>query len=437
MPKVKAKYQCPKPKSIFCFQPSASSLLILAHKCRLCSCPRRKSTEANTSNYSSTYLLNKLPLFGLLLFALLWYFTYPVAFQISDEKAYIEQAIALSEGRLYNEFGLAQQLADYNPKNYPVGTAVLAAPLVWVGGKWAVFLLSPICYVLAIFLSVKTLEKLRLPIRGAFAIALFLPAMVMSRHVMSEMPSLLCVAAFVYTLALAAKKRKGIAFLLGWLALAGLLFRESNILLTLPLLLQWWSKEDDWTYGFWAAAGAFLAIGMRLATTYFFYGDIWYIKDPGVIFTPLAIPSNLPYYAIGLLLLLPAGAWWLYRYQGWYGQSIRLALLAYILLHLCYDYRGEGAESGALGSFLLVMRFLIPTLALFALLFATAWNEYLRSYTWNKSLIFIGVVILTMVYLFDFAKGKQQRQYARALSEQNVDICASKKYYEHCSTLYE
>lgn len=369
-------------------------------------------------------------------FALLWYFTYPLAFQISDEKAYIEQAIALSQGRIYNEFALAQTLEDYIPKNYPLGTAFLAAPFVYFGGKWAVFLLSPFCYILAIFLSIQTLKKLDMPIQGAYAIGLFLPAIVMSRHVMSEMPSLLLLATFIYVLAQAHTATSKNAFLLGWLGFVGLLFREANILLTLPLLF-YWAKEKEWRNSHYLALGALVAVGMRLWSSHVFYGDAFYVKDPGVRFTLQATVANFPYYFIGLMLLLPLGGYYLYRYRAWYRKSIVIALLAYILFHLCYNYRGQGAESGYWGGVLLTLRFFIPCLPIFALLYASAWAKSLSIKIKDKNLMFIGIVLLLGVYSLDFRKGKQQRLHTKEWRAQHINVCSSKIYYEYCSTLYE
>ncbi len=382
---------------------------------------------------------------GLLLFGLLWWFTYPPAFQIADEKAYIEQAIALSEGHYYNEFHLAEQLDDYNPKNYPVGTAFLLAILVLLGGKWAVFSLGPLCYLGALYASYTALRQLRLPWQALYVLAFFLPLLVLSRHVMSELPALLLVATFVALLSWPEPSWHR-AFWIGLLALVGLLFRETLVLLTLPLVAQWaWqqkpaTKTTQWlptSTHIWAAAGAAFAIALKAGSSTLFYGSPYYVKDPGIDFSLSAVLYNLPYYAIGLLVLLPGGLLLLYRYRGWQWQSVLLALGLYLCFHLVYGYHGQGAESGPFGGFLLTMRFLIPSLPLFILLYGSALARQPLADKTQIALVLVGILLLLCVYWMDYQKGLAQRHRVDQLKAEKVERCTSKKYYEYCTNLYD
>lgn len=366
----------------------------------------------------------------------IWWATYPPAFQISDEKAYIEQAIYLSKGQVYNEFQLKNEFISYNPKNYPIGTSLLAVPFVYFLGNWSIFLLAPSCLILTFSLTRMLLRSLCYPSFSAYLIFLFLPSLIISRHVMSEIPSALLVALFLFVIN---QQEKSIGylypFLLGLLTFMSLLFREANLLLLLPFFIAWTFKRHKKEI-FFAFLGCLLGLFFRGISSFIFYDNIWYFKDTGVKFLIASIVPNMPIYLMGTVILIPGGLWMLFKYKGWYRESVFIAIGGYILLHLLYRYNGEGADSGSLGGKVLVLRFIIPTLPIFALVAGEWMKLNPKILKFKRLVIALITTIFITVSIVDFQKGLDQRGKLEILYSKGINPCKTIELYEYCSTLY-
>lgn len=379
----------------------------------------------------------ELSLWALLPFAyvLLCYQLFPsVTLTISDERAYVEQALAILDGEVYTEASLAATFSGYIPKNYPAGTAIFSTLFVSIGGASAIFISGIFAWLISYWIMLWVLLKKRRSFQAAALILLFLPSIVLSRHVMSELPGTILIA-LVIALIFCQAKVWYIAFTTTLLGFLSLLFREANVVLVLPLVLSWFYSCDA-KAKFWAALGVVAGIAIRLGAGFYFYGDPFYVKDPGISFSLLNVGVNLPYYLLGSMILIPGGLIFMALYRGPYYVSLITGAVLYMGLHLLYGYHGQGADSGRLGGLILGLRFLIPTLPLFVVF--TAWHRWSKK-TSNRALAIIMVlfwlVITGGVYYLDGQASEAQHARFRMYKEEGVDVCRSASLYEYCTML--
>jgi hypothetical protein len=131
-----------------------------------------------------------------LLYGFLFLFLYPQALLIADEKAYTEQALALSHGERYLETAFAAEGGI--PKHYPLGTALAGAALVWLTGPQGVFLLGALSLLLTFATTASLLRRLGYADFWSVLMFLYPPALLLSRQVMSELPGLAVLSLFFW-----------------------------------------------------------------------------------------------------------------------------------------------------------------------------------------------------------------------------------------------
>jgi len=367
---------------------------------------------------------------------LLWCMTLPQSLVIADEKAYYEQALALAEGGMYTETPLAAAWPGYIPKHYPMGTALWLAPGIGIGGPQGAFGVILLAWLGSWLLLRRSMGRLWQAEAAALCVLAFPPAIVISRHLMSEIPSLLMLSLWVVAcLRLWEKPAALPAFAAGFCAGLVVLFREANLLLVLPWLVVFGLRNR--VTGFMALSGFALALCVRLFTAWWAYGDPFYLKAPGVGFSILNVPANLPLYLLGLLVFLPGGLWVAWRYKGPWQGSWRLGLGLYLGLHLTYGYAGNHdhwAEGLVLG-----LRYLIPTLPLFACAYAHYLSSSAPLLRWSRHWALAGIVglLIAFGYGLDHQLGKQQLALRSQLIDQGRPICEKPAWYEYCSRFYD
>lgn len=242
----------------------------------------------------------------------------PSSLQIADEKAYYEQGLALSQGSIYLEDDIVAQYADYIPKHYPLGTALFLAPGIAWGGPTGAFWVMVGCWLFALYYAFRGSESHFGSGEAALLILAFPPAIILSRHLMSEMPSLLAITCWgVSTLNVWKRPSITSTFAAGCWAWLALSFRETNLLLTLPWFLYYLlTKRAYWKM---VLIGGIVGLAVRLASSALAYGDAFFVKDPGVAFSLAYLFPNLPLYLLGLLVFIPGGLWVAWQYKGpWY-----------------------------------------------------------------------------------------------------------------------
>lgn len=318
-------------------------------------------------------------------FALLTFgFCYPSHFLIADEPAYFQQARAFSSGQA-------------GAVDYPAGTAILAAVFIWLGGNKAVFWSSFLCWLAGTWAVALALHKTGKPVGWALYPWLFIPALVFTRTLMSDMPSF-ALAAIFGLLCTAFSSSRRFLFLAGCVGGLSLLFRETNLLWVLPfglsVLLR---KKTAWP---WFGFGLLTGLLPRLISGWMLHQNPFFLRDPGIAFSWSAIPGNLIFYALTLLVLLPGGLWFLWKNKNPYRIEIGTCVGLFLLVYGCYGYEALG-KSGYKG-ILLQARFMLPLLPFFAL--AAAWTPLKFSQKTTTALwilaipLFAGVQIAGRLY---------------------------------------
>ena len=306
-----------------------------------------------------------IPLWTLgLLFSFFFLLLYPKTLLIADERAYTEQAYALSQGDRYEETSLTAY--DILPKHYPLGTALGGAFFIWLLGSKGVFLLGGISFLIALAAVKVLLERLKYPVFWSALLFLFPPAMLLSRQVMSELPSLAILSLFFFLVFTIEPEKRKAAFVVGFLAGLSLAFRETNLLLTTPFLLGLvWKRRIHLPL---LLVGGVAGLLIRFVSAELVYGNWLYLKDPGIAFGFQFLASNALIYGVALCLFIPFGLPAVFRYRGLFRQELQIALGVFILFHLFYGYNGW--QASGFYAFILGPRFFIPALPLFIIAIA-------------------------------------------------------------------
>lgn len=360
----------------------------------------------------------------------------PSSLQIADEKAYYEQGLALSQGSIYLEDDIVAQYADYIPKHYPLGTALFLAPGIAWGGPTGAFWVMVGCWLFALYYAFRGSESHFGSGEAALLILAFPPAIILSRHLMSEMPSLLAITCWgVSTLNVWKRPSITSTFAAGCWAWLALSFRETNLLLTLPWFLYYLlTKRAYWKM---VLIGGIVGLAVRLASSALAYGDAFFVKDPGVAFSLAYLFPNLPLYLLGLLVFIPGGLWVAWQYKGPWYLSWHIGLFLYLTTYLCYGYSGN--HDGFIKSLILGLRYLIPTLPLFVLYYASYLQRINQRLRYRLKTLYLILVpsFITIGYYIDYQSSEKQLTQRNHLIHQGIDICSSPIWYEYCSNFYD
>lgn len=307
---------------------------------------------------SDTRLLAAWTLFAAVLYALTW----PTHVLIADEVAYLDDALQL--------LGRAPACGPTAWSGYPPGVALVAAALIALMGRPdAAFGLGFLSWLIGVWALALLLRRWRRSVVWAFYPALFVPGLLLTRTIMSDVPSLGLAAAFLCAYAGYGHRRWG-ALGAGLCAGAALLFRETNLLWALPFLVgAFWRPAQR---SRWLWAGFALGAGVRLLWAEKYFGSIAYVRPPGVDFSLTHLPGNLAFYTIALTVLCPAGLFFLRNKKMPFWPETVFAVVALLLLYGAYGYDAF-AKSGSLKGLVLQGRFVLPLIPFLA--FAGAFSE--------------------------------------------------------------
>lgn len=291
---------------------------------------------------------------------------YPSTVTISDEMSYIRQAQLIATGIDHETVThpLTGEPVDLEIHTmYPVGTALALAPWIAIGEWQAAFMGSAFFLLLAVWLTGRWLQDEGLSPLGATVLLGFPPSMILGRVCMSEAPTLAWVA-LGFLLFWRGTKASRLPYWLaaGFVAGASLLFREGNVLLFLPLFLGTvLRRERSW----WTLLlGGVVGVGLRLASSQYFWGDPFFIKEAGYGFSLSAISWNLGLYALALLVFVPGGLAAGLLYRGPRRPEVVATVALFVGFYLAYDYSGETSTS--IKQIVLGPRFYVPLLPLLA-----------------------------------------------------------------------
>lgn len=311
---------------------------------------------------------------------------YPKMLLLLDEYSYFNRGLALSQfsTELIIPDLTGTSSIDLSGSRYLPGTPLLIAFFIALLGNKSVFLIGAFCFAISTFLMIKVLEKLKLNPLGILFFFTFPPLLMLTRTVMSGMPSLLCTSLFLYLLICKSKSRWQY-FLLALIVGLATLFRETNILVFGFFGLSLFWTEKKWLG--YLMAGFGIGLGSRLLLSQLIYGSYSYMSgaDP---FTLANVLPNLTLYSLLGLVLLPLGLWQVLVYQGKYKWEIKLAVLAFFGLYLSYGYNPV-EYSGLAKGLLFGGRFLVPLLPLFVI----AAGYFINQYKWLQNKYVQGIFI--------------------------------------------
>jgi 4-amino-4-deoxy-L-arabinose transferase-like glycosyltransferase len=342
----------------------------------------------------------------------------PRALQISDETSYVRQALALAHGALRAPALDPETLAlrPALPSTYPPGTSLLQAPFVLAFGPRGAALASVAALLAAALLLGRLLWR-----RGhdpVFALYLlgYLPALVLGRAAMSDVPSALAVTCVLAALFPPQAPGRRALFLAGLCAGLSLLLRESNAVFVLPLCAGVLLRRER---GAWAlAAGLAAGVAAKLLVTWAFFGDPLYTR-PLHAFTAAALLGQAPLYLFALLVLAPGGLLLGLSWRGERRAEVLLTVLLSFALFAAWDYSAE--ESGGLRRLVLGPRYFLPLLPLLSLAAAERLGPRLAAGPLRAALHACGALVLCAAALVHpLAAAREGAQVAQA-----AQVCAA------------
>jgi len=344
--------------------------------------------------------------------------TWPGHVLIADEVAYLNDALRL----------LKQPLPCEPPgwSGYPPGTAGVVAGLVrLVGQPIAAFGVGLFSWLLGLWALGGLFWRWGKPVAWAFYPSLFAPGLVLTRSLMSDVPSFGLSAVFLWAYAGYGRHRTG-ALGAGVCAGAALLFRETNALWVLPFLVG--SLFRARKAAVWLWAGFLLGLAGRLGWAYSCFGHWAYVRDPGVDFSLAYLPRNMAFYASALVVLCPAGLLFLWNKKVPLWPEVMVAVVATLALYSSYGYDAF-AKSGSLKGVVLQGRFVLPLVPFLAWAGAFSTVENARWIRWPVLPLW-GGAFWTIVHVGGFSYNQQQQQLTDALLRQPTVVHWSLSYDE-------
>jgi hypothetical protein len=336
-----------------------------------------------------------------------------------------------------------------------------AAGFIVLFGKKGAFALGLVSLLVAFNATAFLLRRLHYPPWYALLILVYPPAMLLSRTIMSDLPSVaLCAVTlalllpqtfsqnpkpnltnkynsgfslrglrprFFYlthrdisTIAIAPmslcayvlKKtpllRVPAAF---FLAGTSILFRETNILLLAPFLAVFLWKHKGVRLQLIVALAAGLALRPLLYT--WLFGDPFYIK-PSEGFGLQHLPGNLALYLPALLVFIPLGLWAVFRYQGPYSLELKWGVGIFLAVYLLYGY--SGWEMSGWKGLVLGPRFFIPALPLFCIACADYFsrNSFFQRLPLRGALSALALISIFTFQTAGYLYGHEQEKLVKA-----------------------
>ncbi|MCB9321705.1 MAG: glycosyltransferase family 39 protein [Lewinellaceae bacterium] len=307
-----------------------------------------------------------------------------------DELTYFDQAYAYSHGENNkNIYKIDGTSVTIMPGNYPLGTPLFLSVLILIFGVHGIFLLGAICLVTGIFFLSKLLDAEKIPQELSLLCFIFFPLLISSRTIMSDVPSFFMLSLFYYSL-FRENYSKSSTLFIGFIGGISFLFRETNILLCIPFIIEYIIyKKKNYVL---VSIGFLLGISLRFISAKFVFGSFLFFKDPGIDFGFEYFLNNLLLYSSFLLILLPFGLITVIKYSGKFKHALWSATCAFLLTYILYEYNGI-VTSGVKGV-VLSTRFLFPLVPLIIL---SIGRYFYQNYTQTPNFISISLFSLSIL----------------------------------------
>ena len=356
-------------------------------------------------------------------FLLFW----PRAINLTDEALYVRAAWAFGHGHTQVEAvdGISGQSRLRLPSRYPPGTSALQAPLVRLFGSRGAPLLSLLCYCVTGLLLARWLARRGQSPIFALLFLGYLPALVLGRVAMSDVPSALVVCV-MQMLLFESGPREGTpasatgSLIAGFMAGVSLLFREANVLLVAPLCIGAVVRREGRAIPL--VLGGLLGFSLRLLAASIVFGHPFFTQGHRGWSIGWAV-ANLPLYFAALLVLAPLGLVGALAYRG----PRRVEVIATVLLtfgfFLAFGYSAE--ESGGIKRLILGPRYFLPLVPLLSIALAESlprlWRDRgepggerlarMLSVSWTAVVFLAAFLVHPALDRF----GRAQREIAEAL----------------------
>ncbi len=312
---------------------------------------------------------------------------FPQGWLISDEYTYVNQAIAMSEGKTYLSYPdpITNELIPYNFTRYSLGNSFWLSIWVRVFGVSSIYLGSLFALLSGSWLLYRSIKESGYFVPALGLIFIYPSLAFFSSSTMSSVPSFLISGMFIYGMFTFAE-RKWKWFGLCLLASLSFWVRETNIVLLGGICLVHFIQDRRW-FGYYLF-GAAVGMGPRFLSSYYYYDDpFFYLLAES--FSLSYLSGNIAIYSILTLICMPFGLLFLSIYKGRYRWPIMLSSCMFIALYLCYSFNAS-IYSGFNKGTILMGRFLIPLLPFFVL--SVAW--FFRNLRINKSLIVLWFIFV-------------------------------------------
>lgn len=289
---------------------------------------------------------------------------YPNAVTNDDESQYLRQVTMVLEGHssIVQVDAFTGEETELLPSTYPPGLASMMAPFVWLFG-WRGAYVVPLLGMLAAVLFTGSILR-REGYSPAFALIVlgFVPTLVMSRVAMSDVPSAGIIALGLWCFFRGLDGRTPWWLAAGFVAGASLTLRVSNPLVFAPLFAGTVLRRE---WRCWAlVVGGIAGLGARAAAMSWYFGDALF-ERAYYPFAPETLLDRLPYYLLGLLVLVPGGIVFGLAYKGRRRPEIVTTIGLFVAFYLFQRFSTD--TTGVAKRVVLALRYLIPLLPLLAL----------------------------------------------------------------------
>ncbi len=300
---------------------------------------------------------------------LTWTLATPITWTIFDEQAYLTQAQRFASGEA---FPAAHRLGDValpGPRmfvddigrevpEFGLGWPLLLAPLARSGPVFA-FGLTLLLHLLGTAAFVGVLRRLGMRPLWALLYLLHPTAILLSRSAMADVPTMAATAIGLYAWLEPRRPRRG-ALLAGliWGASLHLRLSQGPLLVALSLAALWTDRERGERRAPALLAGLLPGVVTALLLSVWLHGTL--LPPTTASLSPVFVVSNLPVYALWLLLLYPGLLLVPLRPGPLRAEAIAM-LAASLALFGVFEHRYTGLGAGAL---VVGLRFFLPATVL-------------------------------------------------------------------------
>jgi hypothetical protein len=248
-------------------------------------------------------------------------------------------------------------------------------PFVWLAGWRGTFLLGLLALSAATLFTARWIANAGGSPLYALAVLGYLPAMVMARTGMSDLPSACLVAAGLWLFWPENQSAPWRKLAAGFLAGASICLREPNPVLFAIFFAGALFRRERHIAAL--IVGGLAGLACRPLIAQIVYGNPFYVKEHVYGFSGQYAPQNLMMYLTALLVLVPGGLVFALCYRGKRWIELILTVVAYVGIFVDWNY--NGAASGGLKQWMLSLRFLIPVVPIVAFAMADTCPRWYRA----------------------------------------------------------